>query len=148
MEEVVGFIGLGVMGKPMSLNLLKAGYRLIVYDINPKPLEELKEKGAAIGQSSKEVARQSNVVITMLLNSGNVEEVILGENGVIEGAKSNSIVVDMSTIDPSVSRKIAKALLERNIKMLDAPVSGGQMGAINGSLAIMVGGMRIFSINV
>lgn len=140
MKEKIGFIGVGNMGKPMSLNLLKAGYDLIVYDLKPEPLKELKEKGAGIGQSSKDVASQTDVIITMLPNSGDVEKVILGEMGVMEGIRSNSIVIDMSTIDPSVSRKVAQALSQKNIKMLDAPVSGGQMGAIAGTLAIMVGG--------
>lgn len=140
MKEKIGFIGVGTMGKPMALNLIKAGYRLIAYDINPKPLEELKDKGVSIGQSSKDVANQSDIIITMLPNSDDVEKAILGGKGVIEGAKSNSIVIDMSTIDPSVSRKIAKVLLEKNIKVLDAPVSGAQMGAEAGTLTIMVGG--------
>ena len=140
MKERIGFIGIGTMGKPMALNLIKAGYRLIAYDINPKPLEELKDKGVSIGQSSKDVASQSDIIITMLPNSDDVQKAILGENGVIEGAKRSSIVIDMSTIDPSVSRTIAKVLLEKNIKMLDAPVSGAQMGAEAGTLTIMVGG--------
>jgi 3-hydroxyisobutyrate dehydrogenase len=140
MEEKIGFIGVGTMGKPMALNLMKAGYRLMAYDINPKPLEELKGKGISIGQSNKDVAHQSDIIITMLPNSDDVEKAILGENGVIEGAKSNSIVIDMSTIDPSVSRKIAKVLSEKKIKVLDAPVSGAQMGAEAGTLTIMVGG--------
>jgi len=140
MKEKIGFIGIGTMGKPMSLNLLKAGYQLIVYDIDPKPLGELKEKGAALGLSSKEVASKSDVIITILPKSKDVEKAILGENGVIEGAGSGSIVIDMSTIDPSVSRKISGALSEKNVGMLDAPVSGGQMGAIAGTLTIMVGG--------
>jgi 3-hydroxyisobutyrate dehydrogenase len=140
MKEKIGFIGTGAMGKPMALNLLKAGYPVLAYDITPKPLEELKGKGAAIGKSCKDVASQSDVIITMLPNSGDVEKAILGGNGVLEGAKSNSIVIDMSTIDPSVSRKVAQALSQKNIKMLDAPVSGGQMGAVAGNLAIMVGG--------
>ena len=139
-QKTIGFIGIGTMGKPMALNLIKAGYPLIAYDINPRPLQELKEKGAVIGQSSKEVASQSNVIITMLPKSEDVEKAILGENGVIEGVRSNSILIDMSTIDPSVSRRIAQVFLSRDIKMLDAPVSGGQMGAEAGTLSIMVGG--------
>jgi 2-hydroxy-3-oxopropionate reductase/2-hydroxymethylglutarate dehydrogenase len=139
-KETIGFIGIGIMGKSMSLNLIKAGYPLIAYDINPKPLEELKEKGAAVGRSSKDVAGQSDVIITSLPNSKDVEEVILGENGVMEGAKDDSIVVDMSTIDPSVSRRISQVLLTKGIKMLDAPVSGGPGGAEAGTLSIMVGG--------
>jgi 3-hydroxyisobutyrate dehydrogenase len=138
--KTIGFIGIGTMGKPMSLNLIKGGYSLVAYDINPTHLDELKQKGAIIGQSSKEVASQSNVIITMLPKSEDVEKVILGKNGVIEGIKSNSIIIDMSTIDPSVSRRIAQVVLPKNIKMLDAPVSGGQMGAESGTLSIMVGG--------
>ena len=139
-QRTIGFIGIGTMGKPMSLNLIKAGYPLIAYDITPKSLEELKEKGAAIGHSSKEVASQSNIIITMLPNSEDVEKAVLGENGVIEGVKSNSILIDMSTIDPGISRKVAQILLSKKIKMLDAPVSGGQPRAETGTLSIMVGG--------
>jgi len=128
------------MGKLMSLNLIKSGYPLIAYDINPTPLEELKQKGAVIGQSSKETASQSNIIITMLPNSEDVEKVILGENGVVEGVKNNSIIIDMSTIDSSVSRRIAQVLSSKKIKMLDAPVSGGPPGAEAGTLSIMVGG--------
>jgi 3-hydroxyisobutyrate dehydrogenase len=140
MKEKIGFIGVGFMGKPMSLNLLKAGYRLIAYDINPNTLQELQGKKASIATSCKEVAAESNIIITMLPNSKDVEQAILGEVGVVEGVKPESIVVDMSTIDPSISRKIAEALSKKGVKMLDAPVSGGQMGAKAGTLAIMVGG--------
>ena len=140
MKERIGFIGVGVMGKPMALNLMKAEHPLTVFDLNPNPLKELQARGAAIAHSSKEVSSQAQVVITMLPNSGDVEKVILKENGVIEGLKSNSIVIDMSTIDPSVSRSIAKTLAGKNMKMLDAPVSGGQKGAEDGTLTIMVGG--------
>jgi len=139
-QRTIGFIGIGTMGKPMSLNLIKAGYPLIVYDINPKPLEELKEKGAAIGQSIKKLASQSNVIITMLPKSEDVEKVFLGENGVNEGIKSNTILIDMSTVDPSLSRRMAQVFSSKNIRMLDAPVSGGQTGAEAGTLSIMVGG--------
>jgi 3-hydroxyisobutyrate dehydrogenase len=140
MKDKIGFIGVGFMGKPMSLNLLKAGYRIIAYDINPIPLQELKGKNASIATSCKEVAAESDIVITMLPNSKDVEQAILGEAGVAEGVKPGSIVVDMSTIDPSISKKIAETLSKRGVKMLDAPVSGGQMGAEAGTLAIMVGG--------
>ena len=139
-KKRIGFIGIGAMGKPMSLNLVKAGYPLIVYDINPKPLEALKEKGAAVATSIKELVNQSNVVITMLPNSDDVEKLILGENGVLESIKTGAIVIDMSTIDPSVSRKVAEACLSKGIKMLDAPVSGAQPRAVAGTLTIMVGG--------
>jgi len=139
-KKTIGFIGLGAMGKPMSLNLVKAGYPLIVYDINPTPLEELKEKGAVVAKSIKELVNQSNVVITMLPNSNDVEEVILGQNGVLESVTGDDIVIDMSTIDPSVSKKVAEACLSKGVQMLDAPVSGAQPRAIAGTLAIMVGG--------
>lgn len=139
-QRTIGFIGIGTMGKLMSLNLIKAGFPLIAYDINPKPLEELREKGAAIGHSSKEIGSQSDVIITMLPNSADVEKAILGENGVVEGVKRNSILIDMSTIDPTISRKIAQILLPKKIKMLDAPVSGGPPRAETGTLSIMVGG--------
>ena len=140
MKEKIGFIGVGFMGKPMSLNLLKAGYHIIAYDINPINLQELQEKKAIIATSCKEVAEGADIIITMLPNSEDVEQAILGEAGVVEGIKPKSIVIDMSTIDPRISRKIAKALSKKGIKMLDAPVSGGQMGAKAGTLAIMVGG--------
>ena len=139
-KETIGFIGIGTMGKPMSLNLIKAGYPLIAYDINTKPLEELKEMGAGVGRSSKDVAGQSEVVITMLPNSEDVEKAILGEDGVMGGIKGESIVIDMSTIDPSASRRISQTLLTKKIRMLDAPVSGGPPGAEAGTLSIMVGG--------
>ena len=139
-KRTIGFIGIGAMGKPMSLNLVKAGYPLIVYDINPEPLEALKESGAVVAKSTKDLAAQSNVVITMLPNSVDVEEVILGEDGVLEGVNEGTTVIDMSTIDPSVSRKVAEACLSKGINILDAPVSGGQPRAVAGTLTIMVGG--------
>ncbi len=138
--EKIGFVGLGTMGKPMALNLMKAGYHLTVCDINPQPLKELGEKGATVCRSAKEVGAESAVLITMVPNSQDVEKVILGENGAIEGLKSGSTVMDMSTIDPSVSRKVANVLQQKGIHMLDAPVSGGQKGAEAAALAIMVGG--------
>ena len=136
----IGFIGLGIMGKPMAGNLLKAGYPLIVYDINSNVIKELVNEGAKEGKSSKDVASQSEVIITMLPNSPDVKDVILGKNGVIEGVKSGSIVIDMSSIAPSVSKEIAEKLHQKNVVMLDAPVSGGEPKAIEGTLAIMVGG--------
>jgi len=139
-QKTIGFIGIGTMGKLMSLNLIKSGFPVIAYDINPKPLEELKGKGAAIGRSSKEVAGRSDIIITMLPNSEDVEKVILGENGVLEGVKDASVIIDMSTIDPGVSRRIAQTLRSKKVDMLDAPVSGGPPGAEAGTLSIMVGG--------
>jgi 3-hydroxyisobutyrate dehydrogenase len=139
-KKKIGFIGIGTMGKRMSFNLIKSGFPLAVYDINPKALEELKEKGAIVGPSSREVARQSEVIITMLPNSADVEKAVLGKDGVVEGVESHSIVIDMSTIDPSASRKMARTLLAKKVKMLDAPVSGGPQRAEAGTLSIMVGG--------
>ena len=138
----IGFIGLGIMGKPMAKNLIKAGYDLIVYDINKEPMEELKAAGAETSASILELAKQSDVIITMLPNSPQVEEVVLGEGGVIEGAKPGSVVIDMSSIAPLSSRKIFKELEKKGIDMLDAPVSGGEPKAIDGTLAVMVGGKK------
>jgi 3-hydroxyisobutyrate dehydrogenase len=140
MKEKIGFIGVGIMGKPMSLNLINAGYPVTVYDIDPNPLEELKKSGADVAVSGKEVAEKTDIIITMLPDSGLVEEAILGDKGVIEGVKPGAIVIDMSTIDPTTSREVAKVLLKKEVKMLDAPVSGGQVGAQAGTLSIMVGG--------
>ena len=136
----IGFIGLGIMGKPMAGNLLKAGYRLIVYDINTDAVKELVKQGAIGGKSSADVASQTEVIITMLPNSPEVKEVVLGTNGVIDGVKPGSVVVDMSSIAPSTSREVAEALLRKGVTMLDAPVSGGEPKAIEGTLAIMAGG--------
>jgi 2-hydroxy-3-oxopropionate reductase len=136
----IGFIGLGIMGKPMARNLLKAGYQLVVYDINSSVIKELVKDGAKEGKSSSDVASQSEVIITMLPNSPDVKEVVLGENGVIKGINPGSVLIDMSSIAPSVSRELAEKLLQKNVAMLDAPVSGGEPKAIEGTLAIMVGG--------
>ena len=138
----IGFIGLGIMGKPMAKNLLKAGYHLTVYDINNLPVKELSEAGAKEGKSSKDVAAQSEVVITMLPNSPEVKEVVLGEDGVLEGAKPGTILIDMSSIAPLVVREISEKANEKGVAMLDAPVSGGEPKAIDGTLAIMVGGPK------
>lgn len=136
----IGFIGLGIMGKPMSKNLMKAGYALIVLDRNTEAVEDVVDAGAERASSPKAVAEQCEVVITMLPNSPHVKEVVLGENGVIEGAKAGSVVIDMSSIAPLASREIAAALAEKHIQMLDAPVSGGEPKAIDGTLSVMVGG--------
>lgn len=140
MAKKIGFIGLGIMGKPMARNLVKAGYALTVYDVLRPPMEELKRDGATTGSSPKDVAQASEVLITMLPNSPDVEEVVLGANGVLEGAKSGMMLVDMSTISPLVSQKIYEAAKKKGVKALDAPVSGGEKGAIEGVLSIMVGG--------
>lgn len=138
----VGFIGLGIMGKPMSKNLIKAGYELIVMDRNLSAVEEVVAVGARSAATPKEVAEQADLLITMLPNSPHVKEVVLGENGVIEGAKAGAVVVDMSSIAPLVSREVAAKLAEKGIEMLDAPVSGGEPKAIDGTLSVMVGGKK------
>ncbi|NLI91922.1 MAG: 2-hydroxy-3-oxopropionate reductase [Peptococcaceae bacterium] len=135
----IGFIGLGIMGKPMSKNLLKAGYSLVVFDLNKPAVEEVVAAGGEAGSSPKDVASKSDVIITMLPNSPHVKEVVLGANGVIDGAKAGSIVIDMSSIAPLVSREIGEKLAEKNIRFMDAPVSGGEPKAIDGTLSIMVG---------
>jgi len=140
MAKKIGFIGLGIMGKPMAKNLLKAGYSLTVHDMNRTPVKELVAAGAKEAKSSKEVASQSDVVITMLPNSPEVKEVVLGEDGVLEGARPGMILIDMSSIAPLASKEIAERAKERGVVMLDAPVSGGEPKAIDGTLAIMVGG--------
>jgi len=140
--QKIGFIGLGIMGKPMAKNLLKAGYQLVVYDINKQPVKELVEAGAEEGLSSKDVAERTDIIITMLPNSPHVKEVILGENGVLEGARQGQIIIDMSSIAPMVSREIAAKAKEKGVEMLDAPVSGGEPKAIDGTLSIMAGGSR------
>jgi 2-hydroxy-3-oxopropionate reductase len=137
----IGFIGLGIMGKPMSKNLLKAGYELTVLSRN-KNARELVEAGARAAESPKAVAEQTDVIITMLPNSPQVKEVVLGEDGVIEGARKGAVVIDMSSIAPLVSREIAEKLAARGVEMLDAPVSGGEPKAIDGTLSVMVGGKK------
>ena len=136
----IGFVGLGIMGKPMAKNLLKAGYELVVYDIVAAPVEEVVGAGAKKGASPKDVAAQGDIIITMLPNSPHVKEAVLGKNGVIEGARKGSIVVDMSSIAPLVAQEVAAELAKKGVEMLDAPVSGGEPKAIDGTLAIMVGG--------
>ncbi len=138
----IGFIGLGIMGKPMSKNLLKAGYELVVYDIVPEIVQEIVKAGAQAGESPKDVAAKTEVIIAMLPNSPQVKEVVLGENGIIEGARRGAIVVDMSSIAPLVAREVAEKLAEKGVRMLDAPVSGGEPKAIEGTLSIMVGGSQ------
>lgn len=138
----IGFIGLGIMGKPMSKNLVKAGYELVVMNRSQGPVEELVKLGAKGAKTPKEVAAASDVIITMLPNSPQVKEVVLGANGVIEGAKKGAVVIDMSSIAPLVSREIAEKLAEKGIEMLDAPVSGGEPKAIDGTLSVMAGGKQ------
>jgi len=136
----IGFIGLGIMGCPMSKNLVKKGYNLIVYDINKPKVDEVVELGAKRGDSIKDVASKSDILITMLPNSPQVKDVVLGEGGAAEALKEGSILIDMSSIAPLASKEVAEKLAERNIEMLDAPVSGGEPKAIDGTLSIMVGG--------
>jgi len=136
----IGFVGLGIMGKPMARNLLKAGYSLIVYDIRPEPVKELGDAGAETVSSSMEAAEKSEIIITMLPDSPDVEDAVLGKDGILEGIKSGSIFIDMSSISPMVSKRIAMKIEKKGARMLDAPVSGGEPGAVAGTLAIMVGG--------
>ena len=140
MSKRIGFIGLGIMGKPMSKNLLKAGYDLTVCDINAAAVSEVVALGAKSAATPKEVAAVTDIVITMLPNSPQVKTVVLGQNGVIEGARAGTLVVDMSSIAPLAAQEVAKALAEKGIRMLDAPVSGGEPKAIDATLSIMVGG--------
>jgi 2-hydroxy-3-oxopropionate reductase len=140
MPQTIGFIGLGIMGRPMAKNLLKAGFPLIVHSRSRGPVDELVEAGAKAAQAPREVAGQCDVLITMLPNSPDVELVALGKDGIIEGARSGLIFIDMSTISPIVSQKVGAALGAKGVRMLDAPVSGGEKGAIEGALSIMVGG--------
>jgi len=140
MAKKIGFIGLGIMGKPMARNLMKAGYSLVVYNRTASKVHELVHAGAQQAGSPKEVAENSHIIITMVSDSPEVEEVILGPKGVIEGLKAGSVVIDMSSISPVVTQSIAVELSKKGATMLDAPVSGGETGAINGTLSIMVGG--------
>lgn len=136
----VGFIGLGIMGGPMALNVLQAGYPLTVWNRTASKAEPLLAEGAVWADSPTEVARRSEVVITIVSDTPNVEEVILGPQGVIHGARPGSVVIDMSTISPHATQRIAARLAEKGVEMLDAPVSGGDIGAQEGTLSIMVGG--------
>ena len=140
MAQVVGFIGLGIMGRPMAKNLLKAGYSLVVHSRSQGPVQELASGGARTAQSPREVAAQADMLVTMLPNSPDVELVALGKDGIIEGARKGLLLLDMSTISPLVSQKVGAALAGKGVRMLDAPVSGGEKGAIDGALSIMVGG--------
>ena len=138
----IGFIGLGIMGKPMSKNLLKAGHELVVLDLNQASVDELVSLGAEKAGTPKDVAKICGLIITMLPNSPQVKEVVLGKNGLIEGLKAGSVVVDMSSISPIVSRELAGKLAEKSVEMLDAPVSGGEPKAIEGTLSVMAGGKK------
>jgi 2-hydroxy-3-oxopropionate reductase len=140
MAERVGFIGLGIMGMPMARNLMDSGYELTVHNRSPEKAEELGKEGAAVAATPRDVAENSDVVITMLPDSPQVREVVAGEVGVLEGISEGALLIDMSTISPVVTEELAEALQEKGASMLDAPVSGGDVGAIEGTLSIMVGG--------
>ena len=140
MAETVGFIGLGVMGKPMAKNLLKTGHRLVVHSRSRAPVDEVATVGATAASSPADVARQADVVITMLPDTPDVELVLTGPNGVIPALRPKAVVIDMSSISPSATKRLAREVAEKGGAMLDAPVSGGEIGAINASLSIMVGG--------
>lgn len=138
----IGFIGLGIMGRPMAKNLLKAGHKLVVYDLIPAAIDELAGSGAERGTSCANVASRSDLVITMLPDGPDVEQAVLGAGGVLEGAKEGSTLVDMSSINPGVSQKIEAVSTAKHVDFIDAPVSGGEPKAISATLAIMVGGDR------
>ena len=138
--ERIGFIGLGIMGKPMAHNLLRAGYSLTVYNRSDGPVEELVAAGATAAVSPQAVAAKADVVITIVTDTPDVQQVLLGENGVIHTVAQDAVVIDMSTISPTATREIASIVQEKGASMLDAPVSGGEGGAIAGALSIMVGG--------
>ena len=139
-QPTIGFIGLGIMGRPMSGHLLKVGDSLVVHDVNREAVSVAATAGATEASSPKEVAERSAVIITMLPDSPDVEAVALGPGGLIEGVRPGTLYADMSTIAPSVAVKVANALGEKGALCLDAPVSGGEVGAINATLSIMVGG--------
>ena len=140
MKEKTGFIGLGIMGRGMSANLLKAGFEVCVWNRTASRMEPLVAAGASAGESPADVAAKSDIIITCVSDTPDAEAVILGQNGVIHGAKAGSLVIDMSTISPQVTQQIAARLAEKDVAMLDAPISGGSEGAANGTLSIMVGG--------
>src|SRR5437773_9574454 len=140
MSQTIGFIGLGIMGRPMARNLLRAGYPLVVHSRSRPPVDEVVAAGARAATSPREVAAECDVLITMLPNSPDVELVALGKNGIVEGARSGLLYADMSTISQLVSKKVGAALATKGVRMLDAPVSGGEKGAIDAALSIMVGG--------
>src|SRR5690348_586620 len=139
-RERIGFIGLGIMGRPMARNLLNAGYPLTVFNRSRAPMDELAGEGAAPATSPRDVAARSDVVITMLPDGPDVEAVTQGADGVLEGARPGMVLIDMSTIAPATARHLAEQARHTGVAMLDAPVSGGDKGAIAGTLSIMVGG--------
>jgi 2-hydroxy-3-oxopropionate reductase len=138
----IGFIGLGIMGKPMAKNLLKAGHEIIAYDINTESVNDVIAAGAKAGISAKHIAEECSTIITMLPNSPHVKTAVCGENGVLLGAKKGTVLIDMSSIAPLASQEIEKECALKGVKMIDAPVSGGEPKAIDGTLSIMVGGEK------
>jgi len=140
MNDSIGFIGLGIMGRPMALNLIRAGYPLVVYARGPESVQPMLDAGATAAASPADVASRASTVFTMVSDTPDVEQLMLGPDGIVDGIAPGSIVIDMSTISPSSTRTIAERLAERGAAMLDAPVSGGEQGAIDGTLSIMVGG--------
>ncbi|MGA3406679.1 MAG: 2-hydroxy-3-oxopropionate reductase [Candidatus Bathyarchaeia archaeon] len=138
----IGFIGLGIMGKPMSKNLIKAGHELTVFDIVESAVKELESMGAKSARSSKEVTAKTDLIITMLPDSPDVEKAAFGPDGIFEGIKSGSTLIDMSTISPVTTKKVAEIAKAKGVRVLDAPVSGGEKGAIDATLTIMVGGAK------
>lgn len=142
MPERIGFVGLGTMGKPMARNLIAAGHPLAVFDLNPEPVDELGRLGAEPAGTAAAAAAGADVVITMVPSSPNVQTAVLGPGGVLEGLKPGRTLIEMSTIDPLVTRQVAQAAAERGVRMIDAPVSGSLPKATNGTLTIMVGGPK------
>jgi 2-hydroxy-3-oxopropionate reductase len=140
MPERVGFVGLGIMGKPMATNLMDAGYKLTVHNRSPEKANELGEAGASVANSPKEVAENADIIITMLPGPPEVREIVASEDGLVHNVREGSLIVDMSTSSPILARELAWSASERGVGMLDAPVSGGDVGAIEGTLSIMVGG--------
>jgi 2-hydroxy-3-oxopropionate reductase len=139
-NPTIGFIGLGIMGKPMARHLLKAGYPLVIHNRSRVAVDELSKEGAQIGMNSQDVAARSQVIVTMLPDSPDVELVYAGEKGIFAGLKSGTLLIDMSSISPVVARKLAADAEKRGSDMLDAPVSGGEAGAVSATLSIMIGG--------
>ena len=139
-QEKLGYIGLGIMGRPAAINLLRAGYLVHVWARREESTQPVVAQGAVACASAKAVAQQADIIFTNVSDTADVEQVILGADGILEGARPGSVVVDMSTISPAATRRIAERLGEQGVSMLDAPVSGGERGAIEGTLSIMVGG--------
>src|SRR5262245_36003540 len=140
MADTIGFIGLGLMGKPMAKNLLKHGFPLVVHSRSAGPVDEVVAAGAKRAGSPAEVARQCTRIITMLPDSPDVEKVIEGPDGIFSAIQPGTILIDSSSISPAVARRLAEAARARGVAMLDAPVSGGEIGAVSGTLSIMAGG--------